>query len=139
MEYFLPTKKLLNSLSCPICKAQIDIISGRCSSLYKGYDYGCVINFDHYVLYISGVGNYSPKIEKEAVAIYNDKHKYQLVKTYLDNQVKTEITVFNIDPEGRVQFSFRNNSAKFDFDIFDFANFNMETALTKIETVLLLY
>jgi hypothetical protein len=131
-------KKILNSLSCPICGAQIDII--------KNY-YGCVANHDHYYLYIStsydwttNTNSVAPnQIYKEVVSIYADKYKYVIEKmySYVNNNIDvvTYILVYEIDQEGRMIFSFKDKTLKLDFGAFDFKNFNVEKALSRIKTL----
>lgn len=79
-----------------------------------------------------------PQVFSEIVNIYDDKHKYRLTKKYDSapaTSVKTEIMVFKVDPEGRVNFSFKNNSFTLDKELFDFSKFNVDRAINRIKTV----
>lgn len=124
-------KKLLNSLKCPICQCQIDMIDRKSG-------YGCVSNLDHYVISIMRNDFGIPQLFSEIVNIYDDKHKYRLTKKYDSapaTSVKTEIMVFKVDAEGRVNFSFKNNAFTLDKELFDFSKFNVDKAINRIRTV----
>lgn len=124
-------KKLLNSLRCPICQCQIDMIDRKSG-------YGCVNSLDHYVISVMKNDLGLPQLFTEIVNIYDGKHKYRLTKKYDSApgaSIKTEIMVFKVDPEGRVNFSFKNSSLTLDKELFDFSKFNVEKAINRIKTV----
>lgn len=124
-------KKLLNSLKCPTCQCQIDMIDRKSG-------YGCVSDLDHYVISIMRNDFGIPQLFSEIVNIYDDKHKYRLTKKYDSapaTSVKTEIMVFKVDAEGRVNFSFKNNAFTLDKELFDFSKFNVDKAINRIRTV----
>lgn len=119
-------KQLLNSLRCPICKAQIDM-----AIMIRGYNYCCANDVDHYTLNLD-----FGEIKKERVNIYDKKHKYSIIKIY-DNsgKIETIINIFETDLENRVIFSFKEKKISFDNDIFDFKNFKVDRALNRIKTI----
>jgi len=121
------TKKLLNSLKCPICSAQIDSITNK----RYGYLYSCVANKDHYVLSIDD----NTSICREKVHIYDNNHKYAIVKSFTKGVPQTEISVYETDLEHRVIFSFKKKQIFMDKELFDFTNFNVDKALKRIKTV----
>lgn len=127
-------KKLLNSLRCPVCKSLIDMIDWRAG--YRGYNYGCATNLDHYLVSVMNNDVGTPSLQEESVNIYSEKVKYQLSKKYDNANVKTAIGIFDIDLEKRVQFSFKKNVVLFDKDVFDFANFKPDKAIQRIKTLL---
>lgn len=119
-------KQLLNSLTCPICKAPIDI------SFSKTYNYCRAMNYDHYTVIINdGI------LKNEKVHIYDDKYQYVIINHLIDNVVKTEIIINEIDQEGRVLFSFNEKRLDLDKRYFDFRNFNVNKAVNRIKTICL--
>lgn len=131
-------KKLLNNLSCPICKGPIDIISSTVSG-YRNYNYGCAASLDHYVILI--VSNFNnlglPKLTIETVNVYDKNRKYQLTKRFdrISSSFNTEILILKTDLEGRVEFSFKNTSLILDKELFDFSKFNADKAVNRIKTI----
>lgn len=121
------TKKLLNNLKCPVCKAPIDILKYT-----KPWNFGCAYEFDHYRLRLN-----DGYISAEQTSIYDISHKYVILKEYKDFQIKTTIHIYNADPEGRVGFSFVDKKVTTDIDLFDFKNFDSKKALNRIKTYLL--
>ena len=125
-------KKILNDLRCPVCRSPIDITGYPVFS--TTYNYGCADNYDHYLLsVITSVG--CSKIEKEQVHVIDSKHKYQIFKTYHPKGNKTEITAYQIDSEGRVIFSFKNNKLCLEQEIFNFTKFDVNKAIHRIKTM----
>ena len=124
-------KNMLNSLSCPICHAQIDTLTGR---LYRGYNYCCATNPDHYMIladtYILIV---------ETVHVYDEKHKYTISNHYTGNKIRTVINVHGTDAEGRVIFSFKEKKLALDKAYFDFRKFNVDKAVDRIKTIFTFY
>jgi len=124
-------KKILNSLRCPICDAQIDTTS----YYVRDYNYGCATDVDHYVIYMI---LWEPviRIASERVSIYDKNKKYSLIKSYDNGKTTTIIEIYETDLENRVIFSFKEKKLVMDKDLFDFANFNVDKALNRIKTVL---
>ena len=117
-------KTLLNSLRCPICKSQID------------YDkiYGCASNIDHYV--ISFIDDFDiPKIQKEIINIYDDKHRYKIIKEH-STPVKITINICDVDAERRVIFSFKELKIVTEIDAFNFDKFVIKKAINRIKTLI---
>jgi hypothetical protein len=120
------TKKLLNGLNCPICKAPIDI----CTIKFKGYNYGCAVNNDHYTILVDMCF-----LVVETVRVYDAKHQYIISNHYTGTKIKTTISVNETDPEGRVIFSFKEKVLALDKAYFDFRNFNAAKAVNRIKTI----
>lgn len=129
-------KLLLNSLSCPVCKSQIDYNSNNTG-------YTCVYNNNHYALSIIHV-NGLYEIADEYVNVYNKKNDYQISQTYYydarsNNLIKKSFTIISIreiDAECRVIYSNYLNKLKYDQAIFDFRKSNKDDILNKIETLI---
>ena len=97
------TKKILNSLCCPLCKAPIDLLVNR----NLGYNYGCAFDFDHYAVNLIGL-EFPIRIDQECVNFYDTCHMYKIVKKHsIDSPTLTFISVYDTDLEGRVIFSFK--------------------------------
>jgi hypothetical protein len=123
----MPTnKEILNSLRCPICKAQVD---GNNYSIR----FYCVYVRDHYNIWLK-----DGAVKRETVNIYDMSKllKYEITQSYENNSTKTNILLENIDAEGREIFTFDEVSYKADIALFDFKNFNSEKALNKVKTFL---
>ena len=124
-------KKILNSLSCPICKAPVDTLSYKA---YIGYSYGCAMNPDHYLIRLDNC-----VLIIETVHIYDDKHKYTISNHYTGDKLKTIINVHETDAEGRVIFSFKEKKLALDKAYFDFRRFNVDNAVNRIKTIFTFY
>lgn len=127
-------KTFLNNLKCPICKAQIDFIDVKSASY--ACNLGCAHNNDHYMLKLEDFFDL-PIVTHEILHIYDQKSKYKIIKLYSGPQIETVIKVYNIDPEGREVFSFKEKKLEFKFDAFDFSKFNREKALNRIKNLFL--
>lgn len=128
-------KLLLNSLSCPVCKSQIDYNSNNTG-------YTCVYNNNHYALSIINV-NGSYEILNEYVNVHDKKNNYNIIQIYYDvkpnNLIKknfTLISIREIDAEYRIIYNNNLNKLKYDQTIFDFRKSNKDDILNKIETLI---
>lgn len=127
-------KKFLNNTKCPICKSQIDMIESKSVSYLCNF--GCASNSDHYMLKLEDFFDL-PKLTHEVLHIYDLKHKYKIIKLYFGPKIETVVKVYETDPEGREQFSFKEKKVEVDFDAFNFSNFNREKALNRIRNLFL--
>jgi hypothetical protein len=126
-------KKILNNLSCPLCKAPIDLLANR----NIGYNYGCAANDDHYVLHLI-TWDVPIRIDQECVNFYDSTHMYKIVKQHsIDGTTVTFISVYDTDLEGRVIFSFKEKKILMNQNAFDFTNFDENKALNRIKTIFL--
>ena len=123
-------KKLLNSLSCPICKSPIDMAAYH----VRGYNYGCATDIDHYAIHLI---LWEPiiKIDRERVNIYDNKRKYSIIRAYFNSRIITELEIYETDLENRVIFNFKEKKLVMDKDLFDFSNFNKDKAINRIRTI----
>jgi hypothetical protein len=121
------SKKFLNSIKCPICLSQIDKDNG--SSIYN-----CVLNINHY-----RAGIYNDFIETETVSLFDfsSLSKYEIWKKIKYGIISFTIYIRDIDAEGRTIFKFEDKTFRTDVNLFDFRNFNKDTAINKIKTVML--
>jgi hypothetical protein len=123
-------KKMLNSLSCPICKSPIDMAG----YYVNNYNYGCATDIDHYAIHLI---LWEPiiRISGERVNLYDKNRKYSLIKSFDNGNVVTTIEIYETDLENRVIFSFKDKRIMMNKDLFDFRNFNAEKALNRIKTI----
>lgn len=141
------TKKFLNSLKCPICQCQIDLISNRNYSGiihndigYLGINFGCVNNPTHYGLNldmdVSETDNGSYLIIYESSIVNNIKVQYEIIQHYTQDG-HTKLIIWAIDPEGRYKENVLSKSLNFERHLFNFNNTNKENLIDKITTLLL--
>lgn len=126
-----PKKELLNSLKCPICNGQVDIIR-----VYES-NYACVNEPYHYNLCVdTDLVTDLSFITQERVTLYDSKYRYDILRIHKEH-IKTRVDMFSIDGEKRVIFSFKDKFVEVDGDAFDFNNFDSKKALNRIKTILL--
>jgi hypothetical protein len=129
-------KALLNSLRCPICKAQIDTKPSSLDIFYRQFNYSCAYDYTHYAININ-TGIAVPTLESEHVNVFDSKHKYSILKTYpVIGKSKIEIRIYDVDAEGRINFTFKEKKFTTDLDLFDFKKFDSVKAVNRIKTVL---
>jgi hypothetical protein len=121
-------KEILNSLRCPLCESQVDGIYSYSPRFY------CATEKDHYNVWFK-----DNLIKKETINLYdyNKLIKYEIIKIYDGDNITTKVVMENIDAEGREIFTFEDRSFTIGMSLFDFRNFNLDTALNKIKTILL--
>lgn len=138
-------KAVLNSLKCPLCGGQIDLLDWR--SVKKTdpqYNYCCVADWQHYRLFIDS--NKNPGfIEYETVIFYDGKYQYQIVQ---ENRAQslisfpvTAIWLREVDAENRVleKKDSRKKSLlpdfSFDKKLFDFSTTNREKVINRVKMI----
>jgi len=134
-----PAKVLLNSLKCPICNSQIDILDWSISrSQIDKYNFGCVDNYLHYRLWFTH-WEIPYLIEKETVTIFNKDKQFEIKQYYYNNNFKvnkTEIYIRDIDQELRVLEHKKYKFLPVDYVLFDFSKSSESSILTRIKTLL---
>jgi len=125
-------KKILNSLSCPICDSPIDMAGHH----IQGFNYGCATDLDHYAIHLI-LWEPVVRITDERVNLYEKNRKYSIIKHYDGSNVITKIEIYETDLENRVIFSFKDKNVIMNRDLFDFRNFDVSKALNRIKTVLI--
>ncbi len=125
-------KQYLNSLRCPICFGQIDMIEKR---LIDGNNFGCVNDNYHYNLFYQYWKQPFGLIQ-EIVRIYDKDHLYEVMQSS-DGNLFTEILVKNVDKEYRVIDKKKILQFRYDKKLFDFSQSNKDSILKRIKTVLI--
>ncbi|CAB4196845.1 hypothetical protein UFOVP1290_365 [uncultured Caudovirales phage] len=124
-------KQFLNSLKCPICSAQIDMIKMRAIDFSN---FACVNDKYHYNLYYQYI-QVPFLVIQETVRIYDNNKLYEIFQS-CDGSLSTEITVKDVDKEYRVLDKKKTLSFRYDKKLFDFSKSNRESILNRVKTIL---
>lgn len=125
-------KQLLNSLRCPICNGQLDLID-----IYKpernGCNFTCVIDSSHYSIFLNHWDE-PAKIEREALSVNENNLSYKIIQDYKPLFNSTLINIQDLQDPGipSKKITIRNK-------IFDFNKINKDTIINQIKTVLTFY
>ena len=124
-------KQFLNSLRCPICSAQIDMIAVRAIDFSN---FACVKDQYHYNFYYQYLR--APYvIIQETVRLYDKDRLYEVFQS-CDGSLSTEITVKYIDKEFRVIDKKKVLNFRYDKKLFDFSKSNKDSILNRVKTIL---
>ena len=124
-------KKLLNSLRCPICKGQLDLMSYAVSSKPKKYNFSCVYDFRHYGIFLNH-WDLPPVIHEEGVIIFEQPYRFDI----LQENNNTQIIIYETDLEERVIDNIKPKVFKYDKLLFNFSKTSREKILNRIKTIL---
>ncbi len=131
-------KKILNSLRCPICKGQIDLVEAK-----KGNNFGCVREPHHYSFFF--VHWEQPyRIEHEDVAVYYGKHLYEIRQyhytstggTHPQTCTDTVIYIKEVDKEFRVIEKAKVERFEYNKTLFDFQQTDKDKIINRVRTIL---
>jgi hypothetical protein len=133
-------KLILNSLKCPVCGGQIDMIHSYISK--KGNNFSCVYDPIHYALNFA-YEMVVPKILHETVSIYDESHLYDIKQThfigqppYCIPQPRTTISIRNVDKENRIIDSGIFKTFAYNKLLFDFPKTNKVQIIKRVKTIL---
>ena len=133
-------KQILNSLRCPICGGQIDMIHSYISK--KGNNFSCVYDSMHYALKFAHEIAV-PKILHENVMIYNESHLYDIRQTYFIGhppycipQNSTSIFIRDVDKEHRIIDDGVFKTFTYYKSLFVFSKTDREKIIGRIKTIL---
>lgn len=136
-------KAALNSLKCPLCGGQIDLLDWRLRKAGPMYNYCCVADWQHYRLFLNANDN-PGFIEYETVIFYDGKYQYQVIQENRPATVITPLTsIFlrEVDKENRV-IDKKENYKKpqlpdysFDKKLFDFSKTNREKIVNRVKMI----
>jgi hypothetical protein len=128
-------KTILNSMKCPVCGGQIDMIEGIPK---RGNNFGCVSGPYHYsVNFIHWEIPY--RIDAEHVMIFHGRHAYDVHQSYYSGLIKfpqTSIIIRDIDAENRIIDGGDFKRFAYDKALFDFTKTNREKIINRIKTIL---
>jgi hypothetical protein len=125
-------KAILNSLRCPVCNGQVDLVDWKVKQPEKKYNFCCVNNWEHYRLFFV---HWEPvlRIEYETVIVYEGRHRY-IVNQYENNSA--EILISEVDAENRVIDTKSPKKFSYGQKIFDFSKTNREKIVNRVRTIL---
>lgn len=132
-------KAFLNSLRCPICKHQIDIMGGKDK---RGNNYSCVSVPSHFsFLYITWDGPL--RLEREDVHVYSGKYLYEIRQYHwtggaiiLKKKEETIIYIKEVDKEFRIIEKDKVQRFQYDKLLFDFQKTDESKIINRVKTIL---
>lgn len=136
-------KLILNSLRCPICKSQIDMLSYTYTKKPRPFNYCCASNTEHYGLWF--IHWEQPiRIESETAIVYDGCYQYEIKQQHagpglLSSAPKpdyTEIWVREVDAENRIIDNIKPKVFSYYKCLFDFANTTRDKIVLRIKTIL---
>jgi hypothetical protein len=125
-------KKILNSLRCPICGGQLDLLSYTVPQRTKEYNFFCVKDFRHYGIFLVH-WDLAAIVTQEGVTIFEGSHQFDIVQ----KSGHTKITIRDIDPEERILDNVKPKVFKYEKELFDFSKTNRDKILNRIKTILM--
>ena len=131
-------KLILNSLKCPICKSQIDLVTWTKAGVRapKNHNFGCVQDPYHYsICFIHWEG--PPKIESEMVHVYSNNYLYTILQKYLGSEQQTKIFINEVDKEYRLLDTSKIKTFEYNKLLFNFSQSNEERIINRIKTILM--
>lgn len=125
-------KQMLNSLKCPVCKGQVDLMDYGNQTRNKKFNYCCVNNWEHYRLFFV---HWEPvlRIEYEMVVLYEGRHQYSIWQ--FENN-STSIFISEVDAENRVLENVDATQFVYNKKLFDFSQTNREKLINRAKTIL---
>lgn len=135
-------KKLLNSLRCPVCKSQIDIMTDSERKLFSSHWNCRCAQSPHFLLELLD-DDLGTKIFEEKLSLLDQKNSmhWELTKM-VENSIIPQFAVFHIvawevDGDGNI---IETSHPKFfkilKEEIFDFRNFDPKEALKRLRTIM---
>lgn len=134
-------KALLNSLKCPICQGQVDLLDWKDRSDGMKYNFCCSSNWEHYRLYFVH-WELVPRIEYETVIVYEGRYQYRISQFAPDKRFpseRTEIHTFEVDKENRIISSKDKKflpPISFEKKLFNFSQTNREKLMNRVKTII---
>jgi hypothetical protein len=126
-------KAKLNSLKCPVCQGQVDVLDWRGPEGQPKFNYCCVSAWGHYRLLMNDY-----IVQYETVVIYEGKHRYEIRQNLGDIPTfsgQTTIYICDVDAENRA-ISPKKKMFSTNKYLFDFSQTNREKMVNRIKTIL---
>lgn len=124
-------KAVLNSLKCPLCGGQVDLLDWRQAGTKLKYNFCCANNYEHYRLFFIHWDG-TPRIEYETVVFYEGKYQYR-INQFLAGT--TEILLSRVDAENRVIDPQKYSMFEFEKHLFKFSQTNREKVVNRVKTI----
>ena len=126
-------KLVLNSLRCPICLGQVDLIdymAPRAKS--TAYNFGCATQYDHYRLWFPHWE--TNKISYDVVQVYEGRYLHIILQRYPARQ--TSIETRQVDPEKRLIDTIPSKVFNYNKILFDWNKTDQLKIINKVKTIL---
>jgi hypothetical protein len=132
-------KLILNSLKCPVCGGQIDLLDWtKLESKPKDQNFSCVYDPEHFGIFL--VHWEQPiRLEQERATVYEGKYQYRVIQYHYFGGVPncfTNIEIREVDPEHRVKELIPIKEFHYQKHLFDFTKTNKEKLINRIKTIL---
>ena len=131
-------KFILNSLKCPVCRGQIDLITTSLAFANKTklpFNYGCAANNEHYLIWLPTENNPNYILHYDKVVIYEGRYQYEIVQDY-PIFPNTQIIIRKTDLEHRVSEKDTWKIFEYSKILFDWKNTNRDKVVNRIKTIL---
>lgn len=133
------TKVLLNSLKCPVCGGQIDLLDWTKSERKpKDQNFSCVYDPEHYGIWL--VHWEQPiRLEVEQAIVYENAYQYKVIQRHYLNGTSvnlTTVTIREVDPEHRMLENVETKLFQYPKHLFDFKQTSKEKLINRIKTIL---
>jgi hypothetical protein len=131
-------KTYLNSIKCPVCGAQVDMMDWANPVSKRGCNFFCVTTPAHYgIYYVHWEQPY--RLEKELAIVADKKHEFEIEQTHhisVNPVTHTDIKIYDIDGEGRIIEGHKAKRFFYQKHLFDFQSCTKEKFLNRIKTIL---
>jgi hypothetical protein len=132
-------KLILNSLKCPVCGGQIDLLDWtKLEQKPKDQNFSCVYDPEHFGIYL--VHWEQPiRLEFERATVYEGSHQYQVTQNHWLAGFRTQRTVVlirEVDPEHRIIDTVKAKQFVYNKLLFDFNKTNREKLVNRVKTIL---
>src|ERR1700680_3569195 len=122
-------KIILNSLRCPICLGQVDLIDYMApKSKSTSYNFSCAANYDHYKLWFPHWD--SAQVGYDVVNVYEGRYLHIIMQRYPVHQ--TSIETRQVDPEGRLLDKIPSKTFKYNKILFDWTKTDQSKIINKV-------
>jgi hypothetical protein len=133
-------KLILNSLKCPVCGGQIDLLDWtKLEQKPKDQNFSCVYDPEHYGVWLVH-WEHPIRLEFERATVYEGHHQYMVSQHHWMEGVphqRTTVLIRKVDPEHRILDTEKPKLFTYDQKLlFDFTKTNREKLVNRIKTIL---
>jgi hypothetical protein len=127
------TKTILNSLRCPVCLGQVDLIDYMAPKAKStSYNFGCAVHYEHYKLWFPHWD--SNQIGYDMVKVYEGRYLHIIMQRYPITQ--TSISTQSVDAEGSLIDTLPAKTFAYNKILFDWSKTNPAKIINKVKTIL---
>jgi hypothetical protein len=126
-------KIILNSLRCPICLGQVDLIDWMAPKAKStSYNFCCAAQYDHYKLWFPHWE--STQVGYDVVKVYEGRYLHTIMQRYPVAQ--TSISTQSVDAEGHLIDAAAPKTFAYNKILFDWSKTTKGKIISKIRTIL---